>query len=848
MRSGGRAVSVAVVVLVVMATAAVVPSAWRSPVAAGPQADALADRLVTVRPDVGPTWLVSEPGSTEDRLLLRTLQGVVNRSEARLWVDGNGAATSRWMDEYQGRGLVTVEGSTDLAGALDRFAGEAAGFVVADLAEPWTVQVAATIAADEGGVVAFPGQVPDLLGRGLVQLDDVRGRWTDAASAYEDTLEARRSGMASASIAVLRASDTSWDFAVQQGMPVVFTRPAHPTWARVWPLLAGTPAGYPVYGYLSDTGEEEAIAVGTLSSEDLVLVPTDTTRNLSFHVAVGKDLDRVRAPASDLSGVTPCTSDTLNVVVAMTDGDNLNVPLNHFTTTANWASPRRGELPIAWSMSPAMAVLAPAAWDAYAGEAGPDDELVAMAGWGYGAPALAPSAEQFYRDSFGLMDELGMTSFWSLGGGLETPVAPGWVQVDEAAGDGVPDAVLVSYGNGVGDQYWSPAGRPAFTSRAVYEEGPADLAGHVADLLAMPAEDRPLVSFLSATNWTNPVGALIDVLAPFEARGVRFLTPAEAAACLPEPPPPEPPAPGERACGPDGPVTSEGLALITGPAEAEITSRSTSFELPTEIEVATSAAVGDRLVHRAVITVDVPGFAAVTLEERVRPVVAAGYGAELAAGVWVEMAFEGLSTSLPLPAGLTPVDGVSVSSTGPAATAAWQGDEVVVSTAPFGEDTRSPGGAFELELTWWTEVEASAEGTTIAHRGGPVTFELDLTIGVLLGEIPLVGTVRAPWACAADDAVLAVTSVPAPPAPESSTTTSTVPASTPTVPPAGSVPSPTSSVPTIASSTTSPSPSSSAPAAVAVATDEVEVEVGAATANGRATPAIAVVVAPRLAG
>ena len=34
------------------------------------------------------------------------------------------------------------------------------------------------------------------------------------------------------------------------------------------------------------------------------------------------------------------------------------------------------------------------------------------------------------------------------------------------------------------------------------------------DLLATPADERPAVSFLSATNWNNPVHDLIGALAP----------------------------------------------------------------------------------------------------------------------------------------------------------------------------------------------------------------------------------------------------------------------------------------------------------------------------------------------
>lgn len=769
---------------VVSLLATVVAVAGAAPaVQAGPVIDGLAERLVTVRPDVGPTWVLDLPGGTADRILARTLQGVVNRTEARVFVrEPADEGAQHWLDVYQAEGLITVAGTTDLSGALDRFASEASGFVVADLAEPWTVQAAATIAADEGGVVAFPEHVADLEGRGLTQIDDLRGRWTDAVTAYRETFDARRAGMASSAIAVLSSSARSFDFAVQQGIPAVYTRPSHDTWEGVRELLLETGPGNPVYGYLSDDGDEEVIAVATLSAADLTLIPTDTSSNLSFHVAVAKDQARVRAPARDLSGVAPCRAEDVNVVVGITDGDNLQVPLRHLVAGGNWTSPRRGDLPVGWSISPALSVLAPGVWDAYAREATPNDELVAMAGWGYGAPALAPGALEYYEVSFGLMDELGMSTFWSLGGGLETGNAPSWTEVDTAAGEvGVPDLVLAGYGNGVGDQFWSPAGLPALTSRSVYSETPADLAGYVVDQLATPPEDRPLVTFLAATNWTNSMAALADALLPLEADGVRYLTPAEAAACLPEPPPPEPPVePGARACAPDGPVTRRGLALITAPAEAEITAHPTSFGLPTTVEATSAVEVGDRIDYEAVITVDVPGFAADTLADRVQPVIAAGYSQGLADTAWVTMAFDGLQTTMAVPAGTTPTGTPAVTSTGPDATAAWGADGLVVRTAAFVEDTRTPGQPFELHVAWSVAVGEAAGATDVVLSPSPVTFDLDLGIGVLLGTTPLSGTVSASWACLPDDVALASTAVAAAAPATTTTTTTSAPAPTTT--------------------------------------------------------------------
>lgn len=800
-------------VVVALAVAALPVATSAPPAAAGPVADGLADRLLTVRPAVGPTWVLDVGGTTGERVLARTLQGAVNRSEARLYLrdPGDGGTSQHWLDRYQAQGLVTVAGTTDLDGALARFAGELAGYVVVDEAEPWTVQVGATLAGLERAVVATPAMVPLLSAHGLAPLHDLRGRWPDAASAIADAATTYRAQLPSDAVAVLRADDAGLDLAVQQGMFVAFARPSDAAWPALAEVLADTPPGSAVFGYVSDTGDEEVVAVAALSSADLVLVPSDTARNLSYHLAVGADRPRVRATAPDVTGVAPCRSDEVNVVVGISDGDNLNVPLNHFVRAPNWSSPRRGELPLAWSMSPALSVLAPAAWDDYARQATTADELVAMAGWGYAAPSLLPDAAGFYATSFGLMDELGLRILWSLGGGIDTAGAPAWATLEAAAGTGVPDAVLVGYGNGTGSQYWSPAGRPAFTSRSVYSETPAQLEAHVRALLATPADERPLVSFLSATNWSNPAEALIDRLAPLTSEGVRFLTPSEAVACLPDAPPVgPPPPPGPSSCSPSGPLTSRGNGLIAAPIRAEVTARPATLEVPVTVTASpSSATVGDRIDYRATVRVDVPAFAADVLAERVRPVIDAGYGPILAAGAWVEVDLAALALVLPVPDGASATGVPTVRSSGPPATAVWGASGLVVRTDPAVEDTRAPGAAYEVEVAW--SVRAASAGTTTL-RPGPVTVALDLTVGVEVGALVLTGTVAAPWACTPAAGVLAETAAAAPPtpttAPTSTSTTTPVPTSS-TAPPSA----PPSSAPTALGPRT-PAPKS--PAAIPV--------------------------------
>ena len=508
---------------------------------------AIVDRYLARRPVVGSVTVVDVGGaSAGDRILAATLQGVVNRSTARIYLrgaDGQGGAVDQyWLDRYVDEGLVSVGATTDLGGALDAFAGEVAGFVVADAAEPWTINAATSIAGVHGAVVAMPDQIADLTGRGLVQLDDTRGRWPDAATAYAAVDAAYHDQFAYQGTTILRPDQhNSRDFAVQQGGPVVFTRPGQSDFDAVYDLVDGYPSTHPVYGYVSDDGAQEIVAVGRLAQMGRFLVPTDTTDNISFHVAVGASAARATAP-SPAGDVDPCSPDDVNVVLAFSDGDNIRIAQSQYRTATRWGNPARGTLPLGWSMGPSTAVLLPAIWDSYAETRTDADQLVGIMGLGYTYAALLPDPSSYLHDGFVLSGALGLATYWSLDVLLNQPAAPGWAPLLDAAdaAGAPPDGVLVNYTNFGGPPwFWAPDGTKVLNSQTtLYESGVPALVDAIEALQAAAPGERPLVAFFSVTAWNATLDELAAAMAPLAAQGVRFLTPSEAFACLPDAPVP----------------------------------------------------------------------------------------------------------------------------------------------------------------------------------------------------------------------------------------------------------------------------------------------------------------------
>lgn len=531
-RGRGSAAALAMLGVAVLLSACVPPQT--RPPTPPPAAQPVQDRLLSVRPDVGPTWVVDPTGlDLGRRQLLASLQGLVNREQARLFVLHRDS-DRRWIAEYERAGLIDVEGITDLAGALDLFSGDATGYVLAAEDEPWSINSAVTLAATQDALVVTDSGRALLEERGLPLIEDVRGAWADDAGAAEAVIDRVGADLTYQGTAILRPSDLLYDFAYQQGMAVLFGRPAQPGWDRVLGQIRRFPSTRAVYGYHADNGIEEARAIRQLSDWGHVLIPSDTTANLSYHIAVGGDRPRVQLPAPDTADVARCTTDTVNVVVAISDGDNLALPSNVYRSDRQWDALRTDGVPLAWSLTPALATLAPAMWDHYARTIDPDDEVVSMIGWGYAAADRLPDPDEFYRTSFALADELGIESFWSFAADLRDGRAG---RIDDASTSGAPRTVLDGYGIndvlGLPSVGATPAGRPVLASTiSIYTDRPADIAAKVEFLRALPPLLRPRVQFFSAAVWNNDATGLVQQLQPLQDLGVRFLTPSQAAACL----------------------------------------------------------------------------------------------------------------------------------------------------------------------------------------------------------------------------------------------------------------------------------------------------------------------------
>ncbi len=73
---------------------------------------------------------------------------------------------------------------------------------------------------------------------------------------------------------------------------------------------------------------------------------------------------------------------------------------------------------------------------------------------------------------------------------------------------------------------------PVLMAGNSYADTPQTIAQHITDIINEPASQRPLITFLFASVWSNSYEGMAQALEPFQSQGVHFLLPYEALKCI----------------------------------------------------------------------------------------------------------------------------------------------------------------------------------------------------------------------------------------------------------------------------------------------------------------------------
>lgn len=501
------------------------------------------------RPPYGNMYIVDLSGEPFERnILASSLQGVVNKTSARIYLVGGDEGTNRpwekqnatettrfWADYYQEEYGIQKAWEGNLDRAIEMFSSEVHGYILVSLDEPWTINAATTMAGVENLLIAFPTMQGFLESKGIRMKQSLIGRWKNASECYLYLKENYYSKMTHKGIAILNPEEYRLrDFLIQQGILTVYGRPETEEWGSIQDILLSLPENLPVYGYLSNTGVEEFIAVLTLSVRGKFLIPTDTTQNLSFHVAVTPQTPHFPLSLSSTPDTTFCSKDHLNVMIALSDGDNFVIPLNRYVWKNFWRSPLRGRIPVGWSFSLGLNFIAPAVANYFFSTTTETDELIGMLGIGYAYISSYPDRSFFLGKSFRILEALGMKTFWTLDPQVFSPDSETWLDIDHAGVGGYPGGILVGYFPLFGPPYFrTPAGKPVLVPVNVYEDTPDTIVQKIRERVKLPPSERPPVIFISASAWSNPLADLVNALEPLKSEGVHFLLPHQALSCVP---------------------------------------------------------------------------------------------------------------------------------------------------------------------------------------------------------------------------------------------------------------------------------------------------------------------------
>ncbi|MFN0069450.1 MAG: hypothetical protein ACKVYV_17670 [Limisphaerales bacterium] len=444
-------------------------------------------------PGVAELLRVVDPAALDaaERALLASLQGLVNRSEAAVWVDGGGF--NRIIPEQleeEGARVVRDAMLWELA-EFHRDAFD--GVILCDVADR-SLNVAFSLAGVRRALVLDASLERRAQGLGLRVLADVRAQ--DEVSAFSRWQPLFARGLLAeqppAKPLHLR------DLLVARGA-FVFSD-VSPERRTDFVRALGPQAL--VLGW----GKEEYPFIRDLSRGGGAAVPSDWALNLSALGLLDAEVPaRARPPTP-----APVQPGERVVAFVMSDGDNVQWLLNSFTEEGRgwWASPRRGHIPMTWEMAPLLMDFAPRvmAWFYARATAGGGDDFVAgPSGHGYFFPGMTGRelpvlARQAARAS--VRAQLPLITVLNAGGTMDDARA----YLVQPGVHGVLYKDYAPYNQQRGRILWHD-GRPAVSYRFLLwepkpENGPEGVARAVAEMPADAANDPRSYALVNVHAWS----------------------------------------------------------------------------------------------------------------------------------------------------------------------------------------------------------------------------------------------------------------------------------------------------------------------------------------------------------
>lgn len=359
----------------------------------------------------------------DEAVLFATLKGLVNRNQPRIYsyddtVRGNEGKLN-WLNSL---GLAYSE-VADKWSLLTKYKNEITGIVIYDNAVPDTLNLATTIASLRNGIVAPPSLAARLTAAPYYfpVLQDLRGSFTSKTQVYQYLYDNYWSQVTHKLLIGLtpEIKGNLREYAAATQTAVVWLDPkiaAEDTLLRKF--LVGMPYGSGIYmGWWPD----EAAGIQRVSEYGVSTVASDFSSNLTVFGGMSRTVNVKPLPNK------PPLNNKIYIALILSDGDNMQYLEHHFKKL--WDHPSRGQVPLGWTISPAMLDGMPGLLNYLYNTATPNDNLISgPTGIGYTYPNYW--GNQAYLDSYVALTEdymnrsgLKVLTVWNtINGGTNTNV------------------------------------------------------------------------------------------------------------------------------------------------------------------------------------------------------------------------------------------------------------------------------------------------------------------------------------------------------------------------------------------------------------------------------------------
>jgi len=394
----------------------------------------------------GELWVVDPQGlKGPENALLASIQGVLNRTSAVVWVKGAGM-NARILEDLRDEGWVLreVRGPWSL---LREHRAAFAGLVIGQVGTE-SLNRATTLAGLTNALVADPSLVEQLVAEGWPVLVDARSRSTADVWAETHARVARGVMIHQDSSKTLHLRD----LAMSLGAWTVYEEPAAERTRQVQALGPNTR----VYGW----GRDELEFVREVSQGGGAVIPADWSLNLSAlrHLPATRPVhSRPAKPRARSSGERV-------VAFVVSDGDNLQWVGGRFVDDPGfWASPLRGRFAVTWEMPPEAWVMAPRILGKILGMASPNDDFIAgPSGYGYQFPGHLPDRPAAAAETVRAVARVDWPLVTLLNAGGVQDSSKDWLERPEIRGVLYKD--YAPYNRGRGAVYWHQ-GKPSVSYR-----------------------------------------------------------------------------------------------------------------------------------------------------------------------------------------------------------------------------------------------------------------------------------------------------------------------------------------------------------------------------------------------